>query len=87
MTYLPFIVKAVVAALKRHPTLNATVDDAAMEIVQRSNYDIGIAVATDAGLTVPVLRAADRMSILEIAQELDRLGTEARAGKTRREWI
>ncbi|HEX4475676.1 MAG TPA: dihydrolipoamide acetyltransferase family protein [Polyangiaceae bacterium] len=85
LTFLPFIVKAVVAALRRHPTLNATVDDAAMEIVQRDSYDIGIAVATDAGLTVPVLRDADRRNLLEIAQELERLGNEARAGKTRRE--
>ncbi len=85
LTFLPFIVKAVVASLRRHPTLNATVDDAAMEIVQRDTYDIGIAVATDAGLMVPVLRDADRRNLLEIAQELERLGSEARAGKTRRE--
>ncbi|HVU01553.1 MAG TPA: dihydrolipoamide acetyltransferase family protein [Polyangiaceae bacterium] len=85
LQYLPFIVKAVVAALRRHPTLNAVVDDAAMEIVQRGSYDIGIAVATDSGLTVPVLRGADRLSILEISREIDRLASEARAGKTRRE--
>ena len=85
VTYLPFIVKAVVASLRRHPTLNCLVDDAAMEMVLRTSYDIGIAVATEAGLTVPVVRGADRLSILELARELDRLGTEARAGKTRRE--
>jgi pyruvate/2-oxoglutarate dehydrogenase complex dihydrolipoamide acyltransferase (E2) component len=85
LTFLPFIVKAVVAALRRHPTLNAIVDDAAMEIVLRGNFDIGIAVATEAGLTVPVLRGADRLTIYEIARELERLGSDARAGKTRRE--
>lgn len=85
LTFLPFIVKAVVAALRRHPTLNALVDDSTMEIVLRGSFDIGIAVATDAGLMVPVLRGADRLTVFEIARELDRLSTEARAGKTRRE--
>jgi pyruvate dehydrogenase E2 component (dihydrolipoamide acetyltransferase) len=85
ITYLPFIIKAVVAALRRNRTLNSVVDDAAMEMVLRSTYDIGIAVATDAGLTVPVLRGADRLSIIEIAREVERLSSEARAGKSRRE--
>ena len=85
ITYLPFIVKAVVAALKRHPTLNCVVDDAAMEMVLRSTYDIGIAVATEAGLMVPVLRGADRLTVLDVAREIERLSSEARAGKTRRE--
>jgi pyruvate dehydrogenase E2 component (dihydrolipoamide acetyltransferase) len=85
LTYLPFIVKAVVAALKRHPALNCLVDDTAMEMVLRGTYDIGIAVATDAGLMVPVLRNADQLTILETAREIERLSSEARAGKTRRE--
>lgn len=85
VTYLPFVVKAVVAALRRHPTLNSVVDDASMEIVLRGSYDIGIAVATEAGLMVPVLRGADRLTVLEIAAELDRLANDARAGKSRRE--
>src|SRR5512133_1536590 len=55
LNYLPFIVKAVVCALKAHPMLNALVDDAAQEIVLRSGCDIGIGTATDAGLIVPVL--------------------------------
>jgi pyruvate dehydrogenase E2 component (dihydrolipoamide acetyltransferase) len=85
ITYLPFIVKAVVAALKRHPALNCVVDDAAMEMVLRGSYDVGIAVATEAGLMVPVLRGADRLTMLEVAREIERLSAEARAGKTRRE--
>jgi pyruvate dehydrogenase E2 component (dihydrolipoamide acetyltransferase) len=85
VTFLPFIVKAVVASLRKHTALNCIVDDATMEMVLRSSFDIGIAVATDAGLTVPVLRSADHLSILEMAKELDRLSREARAGKTRRE--
>jgi pyruvate dehydrogenase E2 component (dihydrolipoamide acetyltransferase) len=82
LTFLPFIIKAVVAALQRHPALNAWVDDATHEIVRRRTYDIGVAVATDAGLIVPVLRQADRRSVLDVARELDRLADAARAGKT-----
>ncbi len=85
LTYLPFIVKSVVAALKRHPALNCLVDDGAMEMVLRNTYDIGIAVATDAGLTVPVLRNADHLTVIESAREIERLSNEARTGKTRRE--
>jgi pyruvate dehydrogenase E2 component (dihydrolipoamide acetyltransferase) len=85
ITFLPFIIKAVVAALKKHPRLNSVVDDAAMEHVLRKQYDIGIAAATEAGLIVPVLRNADRLSIVEIARELDRLGKLARDGKLGRE--
>ncbi|HLV64722.1 MAG TPA: dihydrolipoamide acetyltransferase family protein [Polyangiaceae bacterium] len=85
LTFLPFIVKAVVAALKKHPRLNALVDDTSHEIVFRKNYDIGIAAATDNGLMVPVVRDADRLSILELAREIDRLGTVARSGKIQKE--
>jgi pyruvate dehydrogenase E2 component (dihydrolipoamide acetyltransferase) len=85
LTFLPFIVKAVVAALKKHPRLNSVVDDAAMEHVIRKQYDIGIAAATEAGLIVPVLRNADRLSIIEIAREIERLGKLARDGKLGRE--
>ena len=85
LTFLPFIIKATVAALKRHPALNALVDDERLEVVRRSTYDMGIAIATKAGLIVPVLRHADRLSIIEIAQELERLAVAAREGKTRPE--
>lgn len=85
LTYLPFIVKAVVAALKLHPRLNSVVDEAAMEHVVKKTYDIGIAMATDAGLMVPVVRHADSRSILEIAKEIDRLAAAAREGKSQRE--
>ncbi|MGC4069830.1 MAG: dihydrolipoamide acetyltransferase family protein [Polyangiaceae bacterium] len=81
LTYLPFIVKAVVRALKVHPALNTLVDDSSFELVQRGNYDIGLATATAQGLVVPVLRDADRLSLIEIAQEISRLGASAKAGK------
>lgn len=80
LTFLPFIVKAVVAALKKHPVLNSALDESTNELVYRRYYDIGIAAATDAGLMVPVIKGADRMSILDIAKEIDRLGNGARAG-------
>lgn len=85
LTFLPFIVKAVVAALKRHPALNCLIDDAAGEMVMKGNYDIGVAAATESGLIVPVVRNADRLSILEIAGELERLAADARASKSRKE--
>jgi pyruvate dehydrogenase E2 component (dihydrolipoamide acetyltransferase) len=85
LTFLPFLVKAVVAALKRHPRLNSVVDEAAMEHVIRHNYDIGIAISTDAGLMVCALRDADRLSIVEIAKEIERLGAAAKAGKVQKE--
>jgi pyruvate dehydrogenase E2 component (dihydrolipoamide acetyltransferase) len=85
LTFLPFIVKAVVAALKRHPRLNSNVDEAAMELVLRKTYDIGIATSTDAGLMVPVVRGCDRLSILEIASEIERVARAARDGKSQKE--
>lgn len=85
LNYLPLIIKAVVAALRKNPTLNAWVDDERGELILKKTYDIGIAVATDNGLIVPVLRSADQLSILEISREIDRLSQEARQGKSRRE--
>jgi pyruvate dehydrogenase E2 component (dihydrolipoamide acetyltransferase) len=81
LTFLPFIVKAVALALKKHPALNALIDDAAQEIVLRKRHDIGIAIATDAGLSVPVVRDVDRLGLLEIAREITRLAEAARSGK------
>ncbi|MCB9615727.1 MAG: 2-oxo acid dehydrogenase subunit E2 [Sandaracinus sp.] len=80
LTFLPFIVKAVVGALKKTPILNSALDETTNELVYRRYYDIGIAAATDSGLMVPVVRNADRLSILELAKEIDRLGDGARAG-------
>jgi len=78
LTYLPFIVKAVVEALKLHPMLNATVDDENEEIVVRKYYNIGIAVDVPDGLIVPVVKAADQKTILEIAGEIRDLADAAR---------
>ncbi|MRG95937.1 dihydrolipoamide acetyltransferase family protein [Polyangium spumosum] len=85
LTFLPFFVKAVVAALKKHPSLNSAFDESTQELVQRRYYDIGIASATEAGLMVPVVRRADRKSILDIAKDIQRLGEDTKAGKVRAE--
>ncbi len=81
LTYLPFIVKASVAALKEMPILNASIDEAKGEIVIKKYYNIGIATATEDGLIVPVIKDADRKSLLEIAMEIERLAKAAREGK------
>jgi pyruvate dehydrogenase E2 component (dihydrolipoamide acetyltransferase) len=85
LSFLPFVVKAVVAALKKHPMLNTTLDEATNEIVFRHYYNVGIATATEAGLMVPVVKDADRRSILDIAREIERLSAEARAGRSKLE--
>jgi pyruvate dehydrogenase E2 component (dihydrolipoamide acetyltransferase)/2-oxoisovalerate dehydrogenase E2 component (dihydrolipoyl transacylase) len=85
LTYLAFAVKAVVAALKEVPLVNSSLNEEKGEIVLHDRYDIGIAVATPAGLIVPVVRDADRKSLAQVAQEIDRLSNEARAGKSRLE--
>jgi pyruvate dehydrogenase E2 component (dihydrolipoamide acetyltransferase) len=85
VTFLPFIVKAVVAALKKHPWLNGTLDEARSEIRLRRHYHIGIASATDQGLVVPVVKNADRLSLLDLAREIERLGAVTKAGKARPE--
>jgi pyruvate dehydrogenase E2 component (dihydrolipoamide acetyltransferase) len=81
LTYLPFFVRAVCYALKKYPFMNASLDDAAHEIILKKDYNIGIAANTDAGLVVPVVRHADRKTIFELAAEIGALADKARAGK------
>jgi len=80
LTFLPFIVKAVVQALKDYPALNSTLDEAAREIVYQDRYDIGFAVDTPQGLMVPVIRNADSLSVRRLAAEIETLASGARAG-------
>ncbi|HEX3325875.1 MAG TPA: dihydrolipoamide acetyltransferase family protein [Actinomycetota bacterium] len=80
LTFLPFIVKAVVQGLKDHPALNASLDEAAGEIVFHDHYDIGIAVDAPAGLVVPVIKDADKKRLRAIASEIERLSAAARDG-------
>ena len=81
LSYLPFIMKAVVAALKRFPIINSSLDETSNEIVRKHYYNLGVAVATESGLVVPVVHEVDRKSILEIAEDVARLAAKARDGK------
>ena len=83
LTFLPFLVKATVAALKKHAVLNSALDESTNELVYRKYYNIGMATSTDAGLLVPVIKDADRKSLLEIARDIERLAADAKAGKAR----
>jgi pyruvate/2-oxoglutarate dehydrogenase complex dihydrolipoamide acyltransferase (E2) component len=85
LTYLPFFVKAVVAALREVPIVNSSLDDEAGEIILHDQYHIGIATETSRGLLVPVLHNADQLEFIEVARRLERLTTSAREGKIRRE--
>lgn len=85
ITYLAFFVRAVVEALKEVPIVNASLDDQAGEIVLHDRYHIGFATATPAGLIVPVIRDADKKTIVELARDIERLSADARAGKSKRD--
>lgn len=81
LTYLPYIIKAVIHGLKKFPMMNSSLDDATSEIVLKKYFNIGVAVATEEGLIVPVVKNADQLSIMEIAKEISRLSDAARARK------
>jgi pyruvate dehydrogenase E2 component (dihydrolipoamide acetyltransferase) len=78
LTYLPFFVKACIEALRVVPEANAVLDEPQQAIVLRPEFHIGIATAVPGGLVVPVVRHADRLSLLELAQEIDRLVSASR---------
>ena len=80
LTYLPFVIKAVTEALRRHPILNSAVDESSNELVYKNYYNIGVATATDAGLVVPVVRDADRLRLFELANRVERLSLAAKNG-------
>jgi pyruvate dehydrogenase E2 component (dihydrolipoyllysine-residue acetyltransferase) len=81
LTYLPIIVKALVEALKLHPMLNATLDEAEDEIIVKGYYNIGIAVDVPDGLIVPVVKMADDKSVFDIGLEIQNLAMAARDRK------
>jgi len=81
ITYLPFIVKALVAAVKQFPVLSASIDDEKSEIVYKRYHNIGIATDTDNGLIVPVIEDSDLKSIWQIAAEINDKAIRGREGK------
>ena len=81
LTYLPFIIKAVVAALQRHPELNSEMDFEKGNIIYKNYYNIGIAVSTPDGLVVPVIRNADRLTVKELSRAVAEIAVKARDRK------
>ncbi|MRH41890.1 biotin/lipoyl-binding protein [Aquibacillus halophilus] len=81
LTYLPYVVKALVSALREYPVLNASIDDSTDEIIYKHYYNIGIAADTEKGLLVPVVKNADAKSIFAISSEINELAVKARDGK------
>jgi pyruvate dehydrogenase E2 component (dihydrolipoamide acetyltransferase) len=81
LTLTPLVLKGIVEALKKHPIFNSSLDEATNEIIIKEYYHLGIAVDTEQGLIVPVLRDVDKKSVLEIAKELEILAGKARERK------
>lgn len=81
LTMAVMVVKVVAEALRRFPKLNASVDMASRQIVYKDYVNIGIAVATERGLLVPVLRAADRKNMVQLAAEIDQVAKRCREGR------
>jgi pyruvate dehydrogenase E2 component (dihydrolipoamide acetyltransferase) len=81
VTYLPFIMKALVLTLKDFPILNASLDDEKQEIVYHNEFHVGFAADTPQGLVVPVIKSVDAKNILELSKEIFDLSKKAREGK------
>ncbi len=81
LSYLPFIIKAIIASLRKYPDLNGHVDEATQSFYRRRDFHIGVAVATDRGLMVPVVKNADRLSLLALGAEVTRLAELCREGR------
>lgn len=85
ITYLPFVMKALIATIREFPSFNASIDDAASEIVYKKYFNIGFAADTPNGLVVPVIKNADQKTLLEISREILDLSKRARDGKLKSE--
>jgi pyruvate dehydrogenase E2 component (dihydrolipoamide acetyltransferase) len=81
LTVTSFVLKAVADTLKKHPIFNSSLDEATQEIVFKDYVHIGIAVDTEAGLIVPVIRDADKKNLVELSKELESVATKARDRK------
>jgi pyruvate dehydrogenase E2 component (dihydrolipoyllysine-residue acetyltransferase) len=81
LTLTSFALKAVAATLRKHPIFNASLDEATQEVVYKEYHHIGVAVDTEQGLIVPVIRDVDKKSLLELSRELNDLAEKARARK------
>lgn len=79
LSFLPFFCKALVPVMRQFPSLNANFDEASQELVVRGAYNFGIAAATEDGLTVPVVKNVDRLTVRQLASEITRLAEAARS--------
>jgi len=84
-TFLPIIIKALIKALKKYPIINSVLDEENGRIIIKKYYNIGIATATEKGLIVPVIKNADKKSMLELAKEIEELADLARTGRIKLE--
>lgn len=87
LTLTSFALRVVAATLKKHPAFNSSLDEAANEIIQKEYFHIGVAVDTEAGLIVPVIRDVDKKSLLDLSKELESLAQRARERKVTGEEI
>ncbi|MEG0385280.1 dihydrolipoamide acetyltransferase family protein [Solibacillus cecembensis] len=81
LTFLPYVVKALISTLRKYPEFNRSLDDATQEIIQKHYYNIGIAADTEKGLLVPVIKHADRQSVFGLSTAINELAVKAREGK------
>ena len=81
LTFLPFVIKALLPALKEFPYVNSSLDEGAGNIVLKKYYNIGVATDTEQGLVVPVIRDADSKDIFELAGEIEKSAAKARSGQ------
>ncbi|WP_031548342.1 dihydrolipoamide acetyltransferase family protein [Salinicoccus luteus] len=81
LTFLPYVVKALVSMLKKYPEFNTSIDNETFEVIQKHYYNVGIAADTERGLVVPVVKHADKKSMFEISDEINNLAVKARDGK------
>ncbi|MBI2675555.1 MAG: 2-oxo acid dehydrogenase subunit E2 [Candidatus Aenigmarchaeota archaeon] len=81
LTYLPFIIKAIIEGLKKYPYMNSTLDEQESEIILKKYYNIGLAVDVEGGLIVPVIKIADSKSIFELAKEIEIMANKAKERK------
>ena len=81
ITYLPFVMKAMIATIREFPMFNASIDDEKQEVVYKKYFNIGFAADTPNGLVVPVIKNADQKTIVQLSKEINELGKKARDGK------
>ena len=87
LTYLPFIMKAVIRGLQKWPSINSSLDETTQEIVYKKYYHLGLATQGPQGLVVGVIQDADRKNMLDVARELQELSQAIRAGTAKREQL